>query len=563
MGITVRNGHGGKLVCVTAAIVLLGAGSGVRAQAGTALQSTGGLVNLSAAIHAALDAEKDGTSSGVIDIRDAVRLARQASGLDPVGSASLSLTLADAVVGRGAAISPTVVARDGAGNVQTPTPPYTLTATPSGTVSGTVVITGGVATFSPDASGTFHIRAALNSNPAVADQQDLIVLGTGEPDISLYLYKYVRDVGSILRAMVAADDANDTAALQTLTNQLNSLRHQPSNRFEMFEVNKVFNPQAGFIPTRAQVVAAGLPASAPDDAEFTAKLIAVQNGLVDVYTKLIAIPDNPGVHDIDAFNAATAALTPLMTAFVSLHPSVASFMDNAAWFNQILWYEFPAVLDATSSKAMALLGSGGIHPNNALGAAIGGALKGLGNPIAAYEGFVKGCLQNAATSAAFCVLSKIINSFAPDGMSLTGVCGASCTIVATDLQAFIFGSGFSYDTSKDFIFAVGPAIVDQVLSVANAASALYNATDDYKLIMAAKNLMNAVDGLAGDKVGSYQADVVDSDPITGDQYMYLGNGFKQALIAGQRLGFGTVLLIVKNLENDRFYTVPFTLSEHG
>lgn len=488
---------------------------------------------------------------------------------------TLSLTLDRTIAGRvanvtasrqvvvtPAQVTPTVVVRDATGNVVTPTPAVNFTVNGADFVFGNGSLSGSNIVFTDNAAGRFNITASLASNPAVSDTEAVTVLGTGDAEITLNLERFITQAGNLLQAMAAADQANDRATFQSLLNQLNTLRQQPAYSPRLLRLNNAFNPQAGFIPTRAQVVAAGLPSSGPDDAQFAVTLSQIQQNLRAVLTQVNAIPANPTPESVNALGAALASLNQAIQQFAALRPSTAAFVEHASQFNATFADELPVVARATIDKIIDIVGTGGIRPESLFGnISIAQALNLSGFAFNAYRDYLLIGAQDIAESVAALLIRNLVNANVPGGVRIEAVLGFS-TIVAAGQLTYVLGSGFNPVENRNYVLLVGPAVIDPVLEAASAVAGLFDAGNLWERLAAVKEIVQAADEAVA-RGGLLNKDAIQDAIPDGfsdgfPQFLVFLNGFSGELVGNRPLG-GTVFILVQNKDTGGANAAVFRL----
>ncbi len=268
------------------------------------------------------------------------------------GPAVLSLRLSAAAVTAGDTIDIIPEVLDGDGNPVTPLPSITYAITFGvGEASGTVPTEhGGVISTSGDTRGVYSVTGTVDGT-AVSGSAEFVVFRpaaeSGQKALYAGLSTSVETIRRSADSLAEALAGGDIAAVQSALDAMRSARDAVD--LTAMRRTTVFAPEGGFLPTLAELAAAGFPETADD-----AALQGVLQGLIDKIQETSDFYDAlnaAGPNDDDAkLTQLNTELQALLDQLNALDPTVHGWVKAKGLVNHLYAVVVPRYLHSMVNR---------------------------------------------------------------------------------------------------------------------------------------------------------------------------------------------------------------------
>jgi len=435
---------------------------------------------------------------------------------------AIAVSLSSGLVQAGGSTTILLQAFDPNGVPVVPLPPVglTLTTVPGESTGTPPVVAGNVITTAADTRGRFTLRAALSTGDTASAV--LVVSRPGTVGSGLY-----STLGNVLGDLTGDVSRLETALLSVDLASLPALRDALVATRDRLDLDglagaNALAPEGGFLPTLAQLSAAGFPETPADVAWNTAlrNVIATLRSLESVYAQLSA---SSPVNDDARLLALTAQLQTRISALRDITPTLHGVVRRANVVNQLVSIRIPRLLDAQVSAIARALRDGGlarsVEPLDRFYGERSAPLLADARDPASYYGrrqpvfFSLPSLMSAnriqmdlikdiyfpimgevIKGAGILVANNLVRSYTNAGSLVGVVTGASVSFNVFNMGGSVI-EGFGFD--RDFpegnqVFIVGPSAIDAFTTLLDR---IRNRPDSFEDVEA---LVEYFDGLADD-----------------------------------------------------------------
>jgi hypothetical protein len=280
---------------------------------------------------------------------------------------SLELDLSQSTVGAGGAIAITATVRDGLGGVIAPTPlvVYQIVAD-EGSSGSPPAVAGSQITTSSDTRGGFTLVGTVNGT-AVTDEVLFAVTQTAAASKNagkfLTLAAAQGTAGLKLDELAAAFEAGNLAAIPAINTALQNAKNTVllTGRNAVQRGTPV-TPEVGFLPSIAQLNAAGLTET-PADQAFRLLIPQIVTKLDQIRSFYDTLPTNPaagGGDSVAALNQLNTELAALQAQLESLDITPHAIVRNATALNNLIRDTMPRHLHSLVGKIGGVLTANGL-----------------------------------------------------------------------------------------------------------------------------------------------------------------------------------------------------------